>query len=254
MNSEDHVASTPAERPPISDAPAPATKPDGRYEGLPLRPTAIFRYAYPWLRLILSLAARIFAPRFRVSGTRHVPRRGPVLLAPNHISDCDPPFVYAATPRPLWFMAKNEIFAIRYLGRLIRLFGAFPVEPNGADRAALRHAEKLLAAGQAVVVFPEGRCSVSGELEPILPGVVMLALRAGVPIVPVGLWNTTSVIPYGSVIPRPTNDVVAVHFGKPIRLDDLGHLGKREAREVAGERLRLAIVAARQAAINDSSR
>lgn len=248
MTSPENATPAPADTAAPVGAPATTKPKETITNEWPVRPTPIFRLAYPWMRLILLVLARFFSPRFHISGTRNVPRRGALLLAPNHISDADPPYVQAASPRFVWFMAKEEIFQIRVLGPAIKFFGAFPVEPNGADRAALRHAGALLDNKQAVVIFPEGRCSVTGELEPMLPGAAMMALRSGVPIVPVGVWNTTSVIPYGSVIPRPALDRVAVHFGPPLHFDDLKTLGKREAREIASERLFTAIAAAREVA------
>jgi len=95
----------------------------------------------------------------------------------------------------------------------------------------------LLKRGQPVVIFPEGRCSPSGELEPLSPGVSMVALRAGVPIIPVGLAGTNKVLPYGQVVPRPTLSPVRVHFEAPVRVNDLENCSPREAREVLTARL-----------------
>ena len=223
-------------------------------DGWPLEPTRVFRIAYPWMRDGFRLLARVLAPRLDICGSVNVPRRGAVLLAPNHISDADPPLVSLAAPRPLWFMAKREIFEMGKLGPLIRFFGAFPVDQHGFDRAALRHAQSLLENKQAVVVFPEGRCSPSAELEPALPGAVMLALRANAPVVPVGIWNTPRIVPYAATVPRPTFARVVVYFAPPIRFDDLADLPKREMREAATQRLHDAIAAARAVAIERASR
>jgi 1-acyl-sn-glycerol-3-phosphate acyltransferase len=193
---------------------------------------------------------RILAPRLRITGRHHVPRRGPVILAPNHISDSDPPFVLNGSPRPLWFMAKRELFEMGALGPAIRFCQAYPVEPGEADRAALRFTEELLRSRQSVVVFPEGRIAADGALQDISAGVVLLALRSGVPIVPVGLWGTQHVVPYGTVVPRPTLARVRVHFGRPISFDDIRNLPRREQREAAATRLEEALRAARDIAIN----
>jgi 1-acyl-sn-glycerol-3-phosphate acyltransferase len=194
---------------------------------------------------------RILAPRLRITGSHNVPRRGPIILAPNHISDSDPPFVLNGAPRPLWFMAKRELFEMGALGPAIRFCQAFPVDPGEADRAALRFTEELLRNGQAVVVFPEGRIAHDGVLQDISAGVVLLALRAGVPIVPVGLWGTQHVVPYGTIIPRPTLSRVRVHYGKPLRFDDIRDFPRRQQRETAATRLEAALRAARQNAINN---
>ena len=225
----------------------------------PTRSTRAYRLVYPWMRALLSFLWRVLALRLRMTGTFNVPRRGGVLLCPNHISDLDPTLVQNASPRlasrSLWFMAKRELFDMKLpiigdLGPKIRFMQTFPVDPNEPDREALRHAEDLLKAGQPLVVFPEGYCSSNGELNEIQPGAVMLALRAMVPIVPVGLWGTQSVMPYGSLVMRPTLNRVRVHFGKPIRFDDLKDKPKREAREIATQRLTDAMKQARDVAKN----
>lgn len=219
------------------------------------RSTRAYRLVYPWMRTLLSFLWRLLAPRIRMTGTLNVPRRGGVLLCPNHISDLDPTIVQNASPRALWFMAKRELFGMKLpiigeLGPKIRFLQTFPVDPNEPDRDALKHAAELLKAGQPLVVFPEGYCSESGELNEIQAGAVMLALRGDVPIVPVGLWGTQSVMPYGSLIMRPTLKPVRVHFGKPLRFDDLKDKPRREARETATQRLTDAMKQARDVAKN----
>ncbi|HVF09841.1 MAG TPA: lysophospholipid acyltransferase family protein [Abditibacteriaceae bacterium] len=188
------------------------------------------------------------APRLRISGRENVPRRGAAILSPNHISDADPAFVFHSTPRSLWYMAKSELFAMGILGPLIRFVQTFPVDQRSLDRAALRYTEQLLKRGHAVVIFPEGHISKTGELQPLFPGAVAIALRAQVPVVPVGLSGTTLIIPHGSLWPRPTLAPVRVHFGRAIRFDDILQLPKREQRAAATSRLEEAIRAARAVA------
>ena len=219
------------------------------------RSTRTYRLVYPWMRTLLSFLWRLLAPRLRMTGNLNVPRRGGVLLCPNHISDLDPTAVQNASPRALWFMAKRELFGMKLpiigeLGPKMRFMQTFPVDPNEPDRDALKHAAELLKAGQPLVVFPEGYCSKSGELNEIQAGAVMLALRGDVPIVPVGLWGTQSVMPYGSLIMRPTLNRVHVHFGQPLYFDDLKDKPKREAREIAAQRLTDAMKQARDVAKN----
>lgn len=163
------------------------------------------------------------------------------MLAPNHIADLDPPAIMLSACRPLWFMAKKELFEMPVLGPFIGFAQAFPVERGGADRVALKRAETLLKAGQGVVVFPEGRLSENGELQPLLPGVAMLALRANVPVVPVGICGTNAILPYGRSTPRPTLAPVGVHFGAPLDFSDLQDLPSREQRSQALERLETAL-------------
>src|SRR5687767_7839969 len=134
-----------------------------------------YRLVYPWAKLALQGVLRLLAPRLRIEGTINVPRRGGVILAPNHIADADPPFVGLCAPRPLWFMAKSALWdqegALAHLGPMISWMQAFAVDPDSADRDALRRAEELLSARQALVIFPEGRIANNEKL-PLQPGVV----------------------------------------------------------------------------------
>lgn len=204
-------------------------------------PSPAYWLAYPLFRLLLSATLRTLAPSWRVSGRENVPARGGVLFCPNHVSDCDPPVIFASMRRPLWFMAKRELFDIKVLGPLIQFAQAFPVERGGADRAALRRGEELLRNGQALVVFPEGRLAIDGVLQPLLPGATLLALRAEVPVVPVGIWGSNKIIPYGSVTPRPTCEPVRVHFGQALDFSNLKSLPSRAQREQSTQRVEEAL-------------
>lgn len=179
---------------------------------------------FPLLRLLLRLLGRL-----KSSGEENVPPRGGVLLCPNHLSDSDPPTLFVTTPRRAWFVGKRELFEIPVLGWFFSHFHAFPIERDSADRAALRRIEAHLRAGEAVVVFPEGRLSETGTLQRVQPGAALLALRTGTPIVPVGLENTNGVLPYGDLIPRFSPRPVTVTFGPPLRPQAFAHLPRRAA-------------------------
>ena len=108
-----------------------------------------------------------------------------------------------------------------------------------ADRTALRRAEDLLKQGEAVVIFPEGKLSEDGKMQPMLPGVLLIAKSANVVIVPTVLLGTTRIIPYGSVIPRPAWRRTIVRFGPPVTVAELTDGGKGSAALHRGaERLR----------------
>ena len=82
----------------------------------PLESSALYRAAYPPVMLALRMLFKAMAPRWRITGRGHIPQRGAFILAPNHISDADPPFVGVSVLRPLWFMAKEELFNIKVIG------------------------------------------------------------------------------------------------------------------------------------------
>jgi 1-acyl-sn-glycerol-3-phosphate acyltransferase len=203
------------------------------------------RWALAGMRGTLWLLYRLLG-RLRVEGVEHVPRKGAVILAPNHVSAADWPAVGVAAPRRLSFMAKEELFGIPVLGWLIRIGRAFPVRRDSADRAAIRLTEALLARGEAVVLFPEGRVSEDARLQPLKLGLALIALRTGAPVVPVALLGTERLLPYGHQLPKPVREPVVVRFGAPIHLDDLSSVDRRAAPtraalEAATERLDAAL-------------
>lgn len=180
--------------------------------------------------VVKSLALGLFkcCYRLRVDGQEHIPRQGPVLLASNHVSVLDPPAIAVSATRPLYFMAKAELFDIPLFGALIRRLNARPVRRGGTDPVALRHALRFLEEGQALLVFPEGTRGVEGALGPGRGGAGMLALMSEAPVVPAYIQGTGAALPRGRMIPRPAR--VRVMFGAPIQF-------KRKSRQERTEYL-----------------
>ncbi|MBI2915703.1 MAG: 1-acyl-sn-glycerol-3-phosphate acyltransferase [Elusimicrobia bacterium] len=145
--------------------------------------------------------------RMEVSGTENVPLQGGALLASNHSSLADPPLLGSSAPRSIYFFAKEELFQVPLLGWLIRQLNAFPVKRFEHDVGAFKRAQFLLKSGQAVVLFPEGRRSKTGEIGKAKPGVGMLAYKAGVPVVPVYILHSNCLKEFRKI---------RVHYGKPL--------------------------------------
>lgn len=152
--------------------------------------------------------------RLKVVGADRVPREGRLILAANHLSLLDPPLIGCVVPRELDYMAKAELFQVPGLGRLIRRLNAHPVDRTGSDSAALRLALRLLDAGRALLVFPEGTRGTEGELGPGRAGAGMLAALSAAPVVPVYIQGSERALPRGAAAPRPAR--VTVTFGAPI--------------------------------------
>ena len=175
--------------------------------------------------------------RVRWIGQSNVPARGGMVLACNHVSNFDPwPLSLGIFPRRyLCYMAKRELFWWP-LGAVLRACGCFPVDRENPGREALATAVELCRAGNVVVMFPEGTRRAKGmrkrhEAQP-QTGAARIALRAGVPLVPAAVAGTDRLARLG-----PLEAV----YGPPLELDDLASLPRREAAEVATERLMAAI-------------
>jgi len=140
-------------------------------------------------RLLSRIWLALFTHR-QVYGKENVPGEGPLLVVANHITAADPPLIAASLNRRLAFMAKAELFRSKFAAYFLHRMGTFPVHQGKLDLRALRIANKLLAQGQALVIFPEGRSSHNGRLQPALPGSALIAARNGVPILPVAITGT----------------------------------------------------------------
>jgi 1-acyl-sn-glycerol-3-phosphate acyltransferase len=128
--------------------------------------------------------------RLDVTGAGNVPRTGPAILAANHRSMWDIPIHVVASPRPVMFMAKRELFGDPVRRWLWHILGGFAVRRDIADVRAIDTALALLEQGDVVGVYPEGTRSKTGEMLPFLKGAAWLALRTGAPLIPCGLSGT----------------------------------------------------------------
>jgi 1-acyl-sn-glycerol-3-phosphate acyltransferase len=169
---------------------------------------------YKVIHALVSFYLRLFN-RWEITGEHNIPESGPVVLVANHISLWDPPFLACSIRRPVHFMAKEELFNIPLLGRIIKALGAFPVKRGKPDRNALRLAAKYLENGEILGLFPEGTRSKSGELLQPHPGAALFALRSGAPIVPVGLIGTRT------TFPLTIRGNVRVKIGEPVVYPEL---------------------------------
>jgi 1-acyl-sn-glycerol-3-phosphate acyltransferase len=179
------------------------------------------------LRATLAHAV-LGAYRTRLLGSENVPSGG-AILAGNHVSYLDPVLLWCAAPRPVHFMGKVELWDSRFIGWALDRLLAFPVRRGTPDRAALATAGELLASGELVGIFPEGtrhRGDGPDELGEANEGVAFVALRAGVPVVPVGIHGTAGALPRGARIPRFPR--VTIRFGEPVCPEQYADGGRRE--------------------------
>lgn len=169
--------------------------------------------AYRLARTVfVSIVGAWFRPR--VTGRERVPLEGPVILAPVHRSFADFAFSAFLTRRKLFFMAKDDLWRNKALGRLLYALGVFPVHREAADREAMRRAEMVLQRGQVLVLFPEGTRKTGTAVGELHEGAAFLAARTGATLVPVGIAGTDLSMPKGQRIPKPMRIPVVV--GEPI--------------------------------------
>jgi 1-acyl-sn-glycerol-3-phosphate acyltransferase len=174
------------------------------------------------------LVAAVFALcfRLRVIGAQRVPDAGGALLLANHASYLDPPLIGACLRRHLRYMARASLFRNPVFGALLRALNAFPVRRGRPDKASLRRAVAELAAGELLVMFPEGTRTTDGELGPMKGGFRLLVRRAGVPVVPVAIDGSFEAWPSGG-FPRPHR--IRIAFGRPIPASEWNRLSDEEA-------------------------
>jgi 1-acyl-sn-glycerol-3-phosphate acyltransferase len=182
---------------------------------------------YPWVKrkkaywVWLNTVARLIGKicRLEVRGRENITQEGKVLLVANHRSYLDPPLVaFAVKKRPVFFMAKSELFEMPILGSLIKHWGnAFPVKRGKADLTALKTALELLNKGELVCIFPEGQRAPKGKFLRGKWGAGMVAIKAKAPIVPCLIEGSEALIgKEGLVNGLPK---VTITFGKPFTID-----------------------------------
>jgi 1-acyl-sn-glycerol-3-phosphate acyltransferase len=170
--------------------------------------------------------------RTKVVGKHNIPTTGAFLLAPIHRSNIDTPLAAAVTRRRMRFMGKDTIWKVKPIGWIISALGAFPVTRGTADREALKRCIAVLEAGEPLVLFPEGTRQSGPMVQPLFDGAAYVAVKAGVPIIPVGIGGSEGVMPKGSKMIYPKKCIVIV--GEPISVprDETGKVARSAVKEL----------------------
>ena len=195
---------------------AERTQPQERAASLgSFREHALTRGVNPILYWTLrAVLVPFFLLYFRLQriGREHLPRTGPLLLAANHRSFLDPFVIGTLVRRPVYYMAKRELFEKRWQAWILNALGAFPVDRGAGDRDAMDTARAILQRGDCVVVFPEGTRTRPGPLGSPRRGVGRLALETGAPVAPVAVIGTDAVRRGWRIRPRK----VRIRVGRPL--------------------------------------
>jgi 1-acyl-sn-glycerol-3-phosphate acyltransferase len=171
------------------------------------------RAAYQTVRTIVVTFCRTWC-RMSVEGRQHVPVSGPFLLAPVHRSILDTPISSGVTRRRMRFMGADKYWNNAAFGRLLSALGGFPVTRGSADREAIKRCIAVLEAGEPLVLFPEGERKSGPVVHPLFDGATYIAVKAGVPIVPVAIAGSERAMPKGAKWIRPAK--VHVIVGAPM--------------------------------------
>lgn len=165
----------------------PAMELDRHHERI--RTRGINPLVYWITRAVLQPFLLVYFRTSRV-GREHIPRSGPVLLAANHRSFLDPFLIGLCLRRPIYFVAKRELFEKRLVGWFLNCLGAFPIRRGESDEEAVATVKAVLARGDAVVIFPEGTRIRTPQLGTPKRGVGRFALECGAPVVPIAIHGS----------------------------------------------------------------
>jgi 1-acyl-sn-glycerol-3-phosphate acyltransferase len=181
---------------------------------------------YYWVGYHLSrLVGRLFF-RLRVVHRERMLQSGPVILAMNHQSYLDPPLAGITSDRAVYFLARRTLLDVPLLGWLLPKLNVIPVNQEGIDRSALKALIRVLKAGNAALVFPEGSRTVDGSLQPAEPGLGLVIAKTLAPVVPMRIFGAHEALPRGDgglhFVP------ITIVVGEPILFTaaDLNPLGK----------------------------
>lgn len=158
-----------------------------------------------------------------IEGKEHIPKEGGYIIVSNHTSFLDPLLICTIVPRIIHYLTYATYYYMPPLHWYCRRVHCIPIKRNGKDISALKKTLRLLKTGELIGIFPEGARSSTGQLQQAEPGVALIALKAKVPILPVGISGAYEAFPRGSKFPKP--HAIMVTFGKPFQIEE--HLDVR---------------------------
>jgi 1-acyl-sn-glycerol-3-phosphate acyltransferase len=176
--------------------------------------------------------------RYRVYGSRRIPRRGPLLVIANHQSYFDPPVIGASIRgRQLDYLARSATFNFKPLALVITALNAIPLKEDTSDVGAMKTVLARLAEGGAVLVFPEGGRTSDGRMDPLKRGIALLMKRARCAVLPIAIEGCHDSWPKGQLLPNLIGKRIEVAVGHAMTYEEAQRLGPEKALERLGDEI-----------------
>ncbi|PWU08062.1 MAG: 1-acyl-sn-glycerol-3-phosphate acyltransferase [Verrucomicrobia bacterium] len=188
---------------------------------------ALYRFAWLSFRVFFRLYFR-----WRVYNAERVPREGAVIIASNHASYLDPPFVGTSLPRGISYLARENLFKYPVIGWILRTVYAVPVDREGGGAQGLKVILDRLLDGGAIILFPEGTRTRDGKLQPPRSGIGLTVIKSTAPVVPVRIFGSFEA--YGRPVKFPRPRQVVLKYGMPMRFEKF----RAEAKSCSSARLK----------------
>ncbi len=163
---------------------------------------------YSFARAVVAVYVCLFY-RLKLTGTENIPKEGGAILCSNHMSNFDPIVLAVYLKRQVSYMAKTELFKNKLFGKILLAVGAFPVDRDSQDMVSYKKAIKNLKEGKLLGIFVQGTRQKEIDVKTGRTGAAFFALKAGVPIIPVGISGTYKLF-----------SKITVNFGEPVALDN----------------------------------
>ena len=158
--------------------------------------------------------------RVRIEGQENIPPEGGCIIVANHVSFLDPFLVCAYASRKIHYLTYAKYYYARAMHWYCKRVHCIPVKKDGKDISALKQALRCLRAGELLGIFPEGERSFTGQLGQGEPGTALIAMKAKVPILPIGIQGAYEAFPRGSTFPRFRHPIT-VRYGTPFHIEEL---------------------------------
>lgn len=202
-------------------------------------------FVWRTIQFVMRLVFTVWL-RYRARGLERIPASGGALFLVNHQSFLDPLLVQIAMKRPVCWLARENLFAVPFIGWVLRHTYVIPIDREAAGPSSVRTALDRMQQGFIVGIFPEGTRSEDGEIGPLKPGFATLVRRGRVPVIPVGVAGAFQALPRGACWLRPAR--VRIVFGEPLSEEEMRMFRQRRDKDGALEIARRRIVECQQQA------